>query len=187
MMTEEQKIEIQDMDSNESETLDQTTNMETQEKQDGTQASELDEFKKEVAEQKDKYLRLIAEFDNYKKRTIKERIELIRNASEELIQELIIVLDDFDRAKRISEDQQNEQIFPEGMRLVYHKLLSLLQSKGLEAMVTEGKTFDPQFHEAITEIESPNPEMKGKIFDTIEKGYLLNHKIIRFAKVVVAK
>jgi molecular chaperone GrpE len=186
MMTEEQKTEIVDQEAGMTENKDQSrSNLDAQEKQAVT--SDLEELKKDLADQKDKYLRLVAEFDNYKKRNIKERIELIRNASEELIQELIIVLDDFDRAKKISEEQQNEQIFPEGMRLVYHKLLGLLQSKGLEAMITEGKTFDPQFHEAITEIETPNPELKGKVFDTVEKGYLLNHKIIRFAKVVVAK
>jgi molecular chaperone GrpE len=145
------------------------------------------ELKKEITDQKDKYLRLVAEFDNYKKRNLKERIDLIKNASQELIQDLLTVLDDFDRAKKISEEQQNDQIFPEGMRLVQHKLLSMLQSKGLEIMNTDGKTFDPQFHEAITEIPSPSEDMKGKIFDTIEKGYLLNQKIIRFAKVVVAK
>lgn len=187
MMTEEQKIEIADQEAGTTENKAQDQSTEGQEKQAIHTNGALEELKKEIADQKDKYLRLVAEFDNYKKRTIKERIELIRNASEELIQELIIVLDDFDRAKKISEEQQNEQIFPEGMRLVYHKLLSLLQSKGLEAMITEGKPFDPQFHEAITEIETPDPELKGKVYDTVEKGYLLNHKIIRFAKVVVAK
>ncbi|MBK8450473.1 MAG: nucleotide exchange factor GrpE [Saprospiraceae bacterium] len=148
---------------------------------------ELDTLKAELSEQKDKYLRLFAEFDNYKKRTIKERIELIRNASQELIQDLLFVLDDFDRAKKLSEDQNNAQIFPEGMKLVYHKLQNLLHSKGLEVMESDGKLFDPQFHEAITEFPTQDENMKGKVFDTLEKGYTLNHKIIRFAKVVVAK
>jgi molecular chaperone GrpE len=183
MMTEEQKTDMVDQEPIVADSQENKQNSEPAEKG----ISETEEMKKELAEQKDKYLRLVAEFDNYKKRTVKERIELIRNASQELIQELLVVLDDFDRAKRISEDQNNEQIFPEGMRLVHHKLLGLLQSKGLEVMDTKDKVFDPQFHEAITEIEAPNAEMKGKIFDTIEKGYLLNHKIIRFAKVVVAK
>lgn len=148
---------------------------------------EADSIKSELIEQKDKYLRLFAEFDNYKKRTIKERIELIRNASQELIQELLFVFDDFDRAKKLSEEQNKEELFPEGMKLVYHKLQNLLNSKGLEVMDTNGKMFDPQFHEAITEIQTDAIEMKGKVFDTLEKGYLLNQKIIRFAKVVVAK
>jgi molecular chaperone GrpE len=185
MMTKEQKPDIVDQEINPSEI--NTDKSEGAEKGAEQPISELEKLKEELTAQKDKYIRLVAEFDNYKKRSIKERIELIRNASEELIQELIIVLDDFDRAKKLSEDQKNEQIFPKGMRLVYHKLLNLLQSKGLEAMDTEGKKFDANFHEAITEIETPDENMKGKIFDTIEKGYFLNKKIIRFAKVVVAK
>lgn len=176
-MTEEQKSEL----------LDQEPNEQIAEPAVEKPLTELEDLKTEITSQKEKYLRLFAEFDNYKKRTIKERIELIRNASEELILELLVVLDDFDRAKKLSQEQNNEQIFPEGMRLVHHKLTGLLKSKGLEEMKTEGMIFDPQFHEAITEIDTPDESMKGKIFDTIEKGYTLNHKIIRYAKVVVAK
>ncbi|MBK8954409.1 MAG: nucleotide exchange factor GrpE [Saprospiraceae bacterium] len=141
----------------------------------------------ELASQKDKYLRLYAEFDNYKKRSLKEKIELIRNASQELIQDLLVVLDDFDRAKKLSEEQQNDSIYPEGMRLVHHKLIGILQSKGLEELEAQGLKFDPEFHEAITEIPVQDESMKGKIVDTIEKAYLLNKKVIRFAKVIVGK
>jgi molecular chaperone GrpE len=180
-MTEEQQIP-------ESEEL--TNGLETEQTEKSTAESGPDPLViliAELADQKDKYIRLFAEFDNYKKRTIKEKIDTIRNASQELIQDLLVVLDDFDRAKKLSETQENEQIFPEGMRLVYHKLLGLLQSKGLEIMDTNGKDFDPEFHEAITEIPGTDESQKGKIYDTLEKGYLLNHKIIRFAKVVVCK
>lgn len=141
----------------------------------------------ELAEQKEKYIRLYAEFDNYKKRSLKEKIELIRNASQELIQDLLVVLDDFDRAKKLSVEQQNESIYPEGMKLVHHKLLGILQTKGLEDMESQGLKFDPEFHEAITEIPVQDESMNGKIVDTIEKAYLLNKKVIRFAKVIVGK
>lgn len=144
-------------------------------------------FESELNEQKEKYLRLYADFDNFKKRSLKEKIELIRNASEDIIRELLVILDDFDRAKKLSETQDKEDIFPEGMKLVHHKLLGILQSKGLEAMESDGQKFDAEFHEAITEIQSPDDSKKGLVLDTIEKGYLLNKKIIRFAKVVVAK
>lgn len=144
-------------------------------------------FETELNEQKEKYLRLYADFENYKKRSLKEKIELIRNASQDTIQDLLVILDDFDRAKKLSETQDNEEIFPEGMKLVHHKLLGILQAKGLEAMESDGQKFDPEFHEAITEIQSSDDSKKGLVIDTIEKGYLLNKKIIRFAKVVVAK
>ncbi len=180
-MTEEQQIPIQEEAENGHE------QQQTEQQQVESTPDPVENLKAELTEQKDKYLRLFAEFDNYKKRSIKEKIETIRNASQELIQDLLVVLDDFDRAKKLSEEQENEQIFPEGMRLVHHKLLGLLQSKGLEIMDTQGKAFNPEFHEAITEIPGPDEQHKGKIFDTLEKGYLLNHKIIRFAKVVVCK
>lgn len=141
----------------------------------------------ELAEQKDKYIRLYAEFDNYKKRSLKEKIDLIRNASQELIQDLLVVLDDFDRAKKLSEEQKNDAIYPEGMKLVHHKLLGILQAKGLEDLESNGIKFDPEFHEAITEIPVEDVSLNGKIVDTIEKAYLLNKKVIRFAKVIVGK
>ena len=148
---------------------------------------DLQLLKTELEDQKEKYLRLFAEFDNYKKRTLKEKIELTRNASQELIQDLLVILDDFDRAKKLSEDQGKPEIFPEGMRLVHHKFLGILQSRGLESMESNGQAFDPQYHEAITEIPVEDTSSKGKVIDTIEKAYVLNHKMIRFAKVIVGK
>lgn len=150
-------------------------------------SNEIEKIKAELGDQKDKYLRLVAEFDNFKKRNTKERFDLIRNASQEMIQELLTIVDDFERAQKISIEQNNENIFPEGMNLVYQKLISLLKSKGLEAMDSNHKDFDPMFHEAITEFPSPSEELRGKVIDTVEKGYLLNEKIIRYAKVIVAK
>ena len=139
------------------------------------------------SDSKDKYLRLFAEFDNFKKRNIKERLELIRSASRETIENILPVLDDFDRAKKSAEDETNAEQFSEGVQLVYHKIYQVLENKGLKSMETNGQAFDPEFHEAISEIPAPNAEMKGKIIDTIEKGYFLNDVIIRHAKVVVGR
>ena len=148
---------------------------------------EMESLRAELEESKDKYLRLFAEFDNFKKRNVKERFELLKTAAQDTILALLPVLDDFDRAKKSAESGNSTEIFSEGVKLVYHKLYHTLEQKGLKAMDTDGVTFDPEFHEAITDIPAPNEEMKGKIIDTIEKGYVLNDKIIRHAKVVVAK
>ena len=141
----------------------------------------------ELQDQKDKFLRLYAEFDNFKRRTAKERIDLVKTASQDLIQDLLSVVDDFERAEKLSVEQNNPEIFPEGMKLVYQKLIAILKSRGLEPMDTTGQAFDSALHEAITEFPSPEESMKGKVFDTLEKGYFIHDKIIRFAKVVVAK
>ena len=134
----------------------------------------------QVSELKDKHLRLLAEFDNYKKRTVRERLDLLSTASKDVILALLPVLDDFDRAKKSAD-------FSEGMNLVYNRLNATLQSLGLKEMESNGQPFDPEWHDAITEIPSPTEDMKGKVIDTVEKGYLLNDKIIRHAKVVVGK
>lgn len=149
--------------------------------------SRIEELETEVGESKDKYLRLYAEFDNYKKRTVKERLDLINTAGRETISALLPVIDDFDRAKKSADDDSSNEVFTEGVSLVYNKLKGLLESKGVKAMESTGEVFDPELHEAITEIPAPTEDMKGKIIDTIEKGYLLNDKIIRHAKVVVGK
>jgi molecular chaperone GrpE len=145
------------------------------------------ELEADVAEAKDKYIRLYAEFDNYKKRTVKERLDLISTAGRDTISSLLPVLDDFDRAKKSADDESTNEVFTEGVSLVYNKFKGLLSSKGVTEMTSTGELFDPELHEAITEIPAPTEEMKGKIIDTIEKGYMLNDKIIRHAKVVVGK
>ncbi len=147
---------------------------------------EIMELKQELGEAKDKYLRLYAEFENYKKRTIRERLDLMATAAEDTLSALLPVLDDFDRAKKASEEGTVEP-FSEGVELIYNKLKNTLVQRGLKPMETTGEAFDPEFHEAITEIPAPTEEMKGKIIDTIEKGYFLKDKIIRYAKVVVGK
>ncbi len=140
-----------------------------------------------IAELKDKYLRLFAEFDNYKKRTARERLDLISTASEEVIKSLLPVLDDFDRAKHNAENGAEGEAFSEGVSLVYNKLYQTLTNKGLKEMDRENIDFDPELHEAITKIPAPSKDMKGKIIDYIEKGYYLNDKIIRHAKVVIGE
>ena len=167
------------------ESVDDTSTAETEEEVQTEPESEVDILKAQVAEQKDKFLRLFAEFDNFKKRAVKEKIEMMSTASRETISAMLPVLDDFDRAKKNADDENSTEPFSEGVNLVYNKLYTVLQQKGLQVMETNGVDFDPEQHEAITEI--PNEEMKGKVVDTVEKGYLLNDKIIRHAKVVVGK
>ena len=148
---------------------------------------EIIKLEKQNAELKDKYLRLYAEFDNFKRRTVKEKLELMRTAAQDTMTALLPVLDDFDRAKKNAEDDSTTEVFTDGIQLVYQKLYSVLTQKGLEPMESTGEVFDPELHEALTEIPAPSKEMKGKIIDTIEKGYKLGDKIIRHAKVVTGK
>ena len=149
--------------------------------------ADVEELNIQLAESKDKYLRLFAEFDNFKKRTIRERIDLMKNASQDAFSSLLPVIDDFDRAKNSADDESSEEAFSEGVLLVYNKLYSVLNNKGLKKMESTGEVFDPELHEAITKIPAPSDEMKGKVIDTIESGFYLNDKIIRHAKVVVGE
>lgn len=152
-----------------------------------TLEEQLKEKEIEIAELKDKYLRVFAEFDNFKKRTIKEKMDFMRNASRDVLSDMLPVLDDFDRAKQSAEDDKSTEQFSDGVNLVYNKIHSVVKSKGLKEMETTGEVFDPELHEAITKIPAPNEDMKGKIIDTITKGYYLNDTIIRHAKVVVGE
>ncbi|MDP1620807.1 MAG: nucleotide exchange factor GrpE [Bacteroidales bacterium] len=138
------------------------------------------------AELNDKYLRLYSDFDNFRKRTLKEKIESSKYASADVIIKLLPVLDDFDRAIKAFEGTgEAGMAFKDGIVLIFNKFLSILNQQGLQQMRTTGETFDTDFHEAITNILAPSPEQKGKIVDEIEKGYLLNGRVIRYAKVVV--
>jgi molecular chaperone GrpE len=149
--------------------------------------SELDQAKVDLAEQKDKFLRLMAEFDNYKRRTAKERMDLIQTAGKDVIVSLLDVLDDCDRAEKQLGITDDIAVQKEGIQLVFNKIRSTMQAKGLTAMESIGKDFDAELHEAITEVPVPDDKQKGKVIDEVTKGYLLNEKIIRFAKVVVGK
>jgi molecular chaperone GrpE len=145
------------------------------------------ETAREHEELKDKYLRLFAEFDNYKKRTVREKMELIHTAAENTISSLLPVLDDFDRAKKSADDESSAEAWTDGIKLVYNRLYNTLKNSGLEPMVSDGEVFDPEMHDAISEIPAPSDDLKGKVVDTIEKGYFLKEKLIRHAKVVVGK
>lgn len=144
------------------------------------------ELQGQMNELRDKYMRMYAEFENYKRRAVREKIDWMKTASQDTLSALLPVLDDFDRARKFAENKA-EAGWSEGVELVYQKLYNSLRHKGLEAMDSNGQPFDPELHEAITEIPVPSEEMKGKVVDTLEKGYLLNDKIIRHAKVVVGK
>ena len=135
-----------------------------------------------IAQLKDKHLRLFAEFENFKKRTAKERMDLYKTAGESVLTALLPIIDDFERSINASKNQEDE-----GVALIYNKLKSILETKGLKAMEDAvGQELNTDYHEAITNIPAPSDDMKGKIIDVIEKGYFLNEKVIRYAKVVVA-
>jgi molecular chaperone GrpE len=149
--------------------------------------SELEKLKAELEESKDKYLRKVAEFENFKRRNAKERIELMQTAGRDVIAEMLNVLDDCDRAQKQMESSDDTAGIKEGIMLVFNKFRSTLQLKGVKAMETINEEFNADLHEAITEIPAPSEELKGKIIDEVMKGYYLNDKIIRHAKVVVGK
>ena len=147
----------------------------------------VDELEVNLAELNDKYLRLFSEFDNYRKRTNKERLDLLNTASEGVIVDLLPVIDDFERGIKAMKENDALEVSVEGMTLIYNKLFGILTRKGLKPMKSIGETFDTDFHEAITNIPAPSEDLKGKVVDEIEKGYLLNGKVIRFARVVVGQ
>lgn len=133
----------------------------------------------------DKYLRLYSDFDNFRRRTAKERIELLKSGGEDIFKVLLPVLDDFERAMKNMDTAQDVPSVKQGVELIYHKMTKELGNKGLKPMDAIGQPFDPDFHEALTQIPAPSDDMKNKVVDEMEKGYFLNDKVIRFAKVVV--
>jgi molecular chaperone GrpE len=148
-------------------------------------ASAEDVLKEELALANDKYLRLYAEFDNFRRRTSKERVELLQTAGKETIVAMLPVLDDFERAEKALETSTDVNAVKEGVALIQNKLNNILSQKGLKPMQSIGQPFDPDLHEAITNIPAPTDDMKGKVIDEMEKGYYLNDNVIRFAKVIV--
>jgi molecular chaperone GrpE len=156
-------------------------------KQKTTEISVEDQLQKELNSEKDKFLRLFAEFENYKKRTVKERIELFKTASEELMTALLPILDDFERGLAEIKKSDDSELL-KGMELINNKLRNTLSQKGLTEMeVKQGDVFNAEFHEAITQIAAPSEDLKGKIIDVVEQGYKLGDKIIRYPKVVVGQ
>ncbi|MEO5684244.1 MAG: nucleotide exchange factor GrpE [Chitinophagaceae bacterium] len=151
------------------------------------EVSAVEKLQEEAAEWKDKYVRLVAEFDNFRKRTARERLDLMQTAGKDVIVSMLDVLDDCDRAQKQVETSNDATAIKEGVLLVFNKLRNSLQAKGLRHASSVGQEFNPDFHEAITEIPAPSKDQVGKVIDEVQKGYSLNDKIIRFSKVVVGK
>jgi molecular chaperone GrpE len=149
--------------------------------------TKIAELESKVNELNDKYLRLYSEFDNFRKRTAKEKLDLIQTGGEDVFKSILPVIDDFERAIKSNTETSDVKAVNDGVNLIYNKLKGTLNQKGLEEMKSVGQPFDADIHEAITNIPAPSEDMKGKVIDELEKGYTLNGKIIRFAKVVIGQ
>ena len=181
---------IDEMGQNEENQAEEATQEETEETELTTEeklANMLAEAQQMVNEERDKYLRLAAEFDNYRKRTLKEKAELIKNGGEKTLTAILPVLDDFERALKNMEASEETRAMKEGVELIFSKFQKILGQEGLQKIETEGKEFDTDFHEAIALIPAPSEDLKGKILDCVQTGYMLNEKVIRHAKVAVAQ
>lgn len=148
---------------------------------------EVEELQQHIDELNDKYLRLYSEFENFRKRTARERLDLINTAGADVIKDVLPVLDDFDRAIQNNENSKDIEAIKEGVKLVHQKLKNSMTQKGVKEMEAMGTPFDPEIHEAVTKIPAPEKKLKGKVVDVIEKGYYLHDKVIRYAKVVVGE
>lgn len=179
--TEEKNIENQENTSTEQEIEIEDLKQETAEA--NTKKMPIEQLEKELSEMKDKYLRIFAEFDNYRKRTAKERQDIIKLAAKDVIVAVLPALDDFERAIKAT----NGAEFPEGIMLIYTKLAKTMEQQGITEMVSTGEDFNADLHEALVKVPAPSENLKGKVIDTIEKGYYLNDKIVRYAKVVVGE
>ena len=168
-------------------TADSTQNQEGNE----DEATETEDKKPTIEEEmsllRDKYVRLHAEFDNFRKRNAKERVDLINTASRDVILDLLPVIDDFDRAIHANETNDDIKAVKEGLNLIQQKMFRTLEGKGIKAMDSVGKKFDTDHHEAITQIPAPSKKLRGKVVDVVEKGYFLNDTVLRYAKVVVGQ
>lgn len=171
-------------------------NEETQENSANTDSTEAKEEEKEapkptveeeLAIYKDKHLRMYSEFENFRRRSAKERVELIQNAGKDIISSLLPILDDFDRAMAANKDSEDVEAIKEGMNLIHNKIFNLLTQQGLNEMKAQGKDFNSDEYEAIAKIPAPSEDLKGKVIDVTEKGYYLNSKILRHAKVVIGE
>jgi len=148
---------------------------------------ELEIITQKCVELNDKNLRLMAEFDNYRKRTLKERMDLLKTAGEKVLVDMLPLVDDFERGLKAMETSDDVQSVKDGVDLIYTKFISFLLQNGVKAIPTENETFDTQYHEAITTFPAPSEDLKGKIIDCVAKGYTMNEKVIRFSKVVVGE
>lgn len=188
MLNNEEK-ELKDIQPENADNIEDTeqTAASVEENNEGQDNAPQNNLQDELAEMKDKYLRLFSEFENFRRRTAKEKIELIKTANEDLMAALLPVIDDFDRAKTaMGSEQADPNALKEGVDLIYNKFKKILETKGLKSMDSQpGTDFNTELHEAITQIPAPEESLKGKVVDTVESGYYLNEKVIRFAKVVI--
>ncbi|MCJ8290490.1 MAG: nucleotide exchange factor GrpE [Crocinitomicaceae bacterium] len=171
---------------NEQDQMDQVNENQEQEAVE-TETPKEPTFEDKYNELNDKYLRIHAEFDNYRKRTNKEKIDIIGSANAALLKDLLPVMDDFERAMANNENIDDVQGMKEGISLIFNKFKMTLENKGLKPMVVDGEVFDAEIHEAIANIPAPKKKLKGKVIEAVEKGYYLNEKVIRYAKVVVGQ
>jgi len=171
----------------EKEVVTEDTTSQSEENQEVASDNVENEWEEKYKQLNDSHLRLMAEFDNYRKRTLREKSELIKSAGESVLVNLLPLADDFERGLEVSKDSMDVQAVRQGMELIYSKLTAFLQQNGVKVIETENSAFDTEFHEAITTIPAPSEDLKGKIIDCVQKGYLLNDKVIRFAKVVVGE
>ena len=169
------------------ETIQAQENTETTEQAADQIVDEIEVMVHKCAELNDKNLRLMAEFDNYRKRTLKERMDLVKTAGEKILADMLPLVDDFERGLKAMETSQDVQAVKVGVDLIYSKFISFLIQNGVKAIPTENENFNTEFHEAITTFPAPTEELKGKIIDCVSKGYTLNEKVIRFSKVVVGE
>ncbi len=184
-MSEEEKQTVEDQNTEAQNGAENTANEEV--KAEEVEVKVEPTAEERFAELNDKYIRIHAEFDNYRKRTNKEKIDIIGSANAGVLKDLLPVMDDFDRAIQNNETSEDIDGVKEGFKLIYNKFKSTLEGKGLKPMNSIGETFDVEIHEAIANVPAPTEEQKGKVIDAVEKGYCLNDKVIRFAKVVVGQ
>lgn len=198
-MSEEKEVLHSENEQNADQNLENETNASTNESEEASQQEEkelgsanepddkLAELEREKTELQDKYLRLFAEFENFRRRTILEKEDLRKQANKNVFEELLPVVDDFERGLENINIAEDKAALEEGVRLIYQKFIALLEKKGVKVMESKEQDFDPELHEALTKIPAPDKKLSGKVIDEIEKGYMLHDKVLRHAKVVVAE
>ena len=183
----EATVEQEAQDLNTQNTNNESSEVENTENSENSLEAQIETLQQKCEELNDKNLRLMAEFDNYRKRSLKERSDLIKTASESVFVNILPMIDDFERALKATETANDVDALKEGVQLIYNKFIAFLLQNGVKAIPTENEVFNTDLHEAITTFPAPNDDMKGKIIDCATKGYTMNEKVIRFSKVVVGE
>lgn len=192
MSNKEKEFNEEIVNENANETVENNACEENNEQTEETKAEQtpeerIAEFEAQIANEKKEYLFLMAEFDNFRKRSAKEKVELIKNGGEKAMRDILPIIDDFDRAIQANASTDDIDALREGVNIIYNKFIKYLESNGVKEMKTTGETFDADIHEAVTTFPAPSEDLKGKIIDTVQKGYSINDKVLRHAKVVVGQ